>query len=260
VLVPAGAEEAAEAAPKPRPEILAMRAEFVSACLALAEKAADSDPGLARRAARFVQRVAPDDAGAKAILERVGSGADTARDSLALARDRTHVPAWVASWRDLLADGSFGEEGKAGPVRLAAGESSYARPHRAVETGPRYVVEADLRMVRATGGGGAMLGLVFGTGGAGSLSVFLSGGRVIVDEDLEGRIAVLRQADTTAASPGGWHRIALVVDEGKVTVWHGGQPLIARATPRDADLSGDLAVLRAHCEVEVRWLRVGTPP
>ncbi len=254
LVVPGALDRAVGKGETPLEELARRRADFVDDCLAIAERSVEEDPGLARRAALAVRKVDPSNPKAASILEAVGAEAP---GLLEVVRERRHAPDWAARWTDLLADGTFGEDGKDGMLELREGASAYARPVRTIDLGDRYVLEIDCR--RTGGSATSMMGVVFGMGGRSSVSAFLSRGKAVVDESVEGNIRLLGQADLPAAADGAWRRLAVVVEDGRATLWVDGQPLVSRVKATSDELPGGIAVVHAHCSVDVRWLQLGVP-
>jgi len=236
-------------------EVRRLRTSFVAACAGLAEKALDSDPGLERRAWRAV--VAADGRDDRARRRLAALGVDV-HDPVAAGRDERHVPAWVGRWRDLVEDGSFGAAAQANRVAPLDEAGAYTRPSRSVDTGARYVLELELRVWPTAPTW--MFGLVFGNGGGGTCSAFVELESVVADEGRGAGVAVLGRAHHAGASPGVWHRLAVIVVDRRFDVWFDGQPYLRGLAPADGDLSGDVAVLRRDCRGEIRGLRIGSPP
>lgn len=236
-------------------EVRRLRAAFVAACASVAEQARDGDPGLERRALRAA--VAAGDPSA-AVRQRLAVLGDDVGDPLAPRRDVRHVPPWATQWRDLVEDGSFGPAAQAARLVPLDEAAAYTRPTRAVDPGRRYVLEAEVRF-RPTAPTW-MFGLVFGGGSGGACSAFVDPEHVVMDEARGTSVAYLGQAQHTGAAPGVWHRLAVVVDGGRVDVWFDGQPYLRGLTPSEGDLSGDVALLRRDVAGDVRAMRVGRAP
>ncbi len=258
-LLPASAASGDDAPAAARPAavkaLAKQRARFVKACLGLARRYEASDPGLTRRAAHAVLAVAPENTDALLLLERIGPPQGIVPGSL---RTTAHVPAWASRWRDLLHDGTFGTLRADGHLAVPSDGSNILGSRRAVDTGSRYVLELDIRPGKTTGSGPTMLGLEFGGAKGGTLTAFVSGGLLVLDEAKGDSTRLIAQADVTSSEAGGWFRLAVVVDGRSIDVWLGGRPVLRGYEATARDLAGSVGIVHTNCEATVRHVRLGT--
>lgn len=246
-------------------ELRTAREAFVKGLLAFAKERAEKDKTIAARALRLLLEEDPSHAEAAQMLARLGAPAEAARppESPATpAAPATPYPG-ITRWTDMIREKTLGFDEdwtyrEDGVLAISKKGGTLTRPKDAIESGDRFAFEMEVRVTEELERGWAV-GLEFAAEGQDFLTAILLKSEIVLEQQRQGIRHDVGQADVKPIEIGTWHRLAVVVGEGKVQVWLDGKKALD-ATPTDAGtLAGDVGLFHQRCTAEFRVLRLGRP-
>lgn len=243
------AEKRVEALAVAEREFQKLEEKYVADLLALAKAKVASDPGAALAAANRVLEIAPKNAEALALRDRLGE-------------KKTESPfAGVEAWRELVKDKSFRTDSVKYPadvmtIDLATGAKF--RPEPPVELTTDYAAEMEVR-IAAVYDDKWFAGFTIGETKEGYFTVSIEKAQVRVlyyrPKQRPDHVAshAIAPPDLTA-----WHRLGLCVHGARIEVYLDGEKVIDESQSQRVDFSGELGVGQLAAKAEYRMAHVGS--
>ncbi len=240
-------------------ELDALNARFVERVLAFAEARVETDPRLAREAVDTALRVAPESEAALALRDTLGGGADEGGEAgLGTPPAGPFARFALEPWHDLIAKKSMGTSFaryEDGAMLVDTQGGSVSKCVDRIRTGPRFVYEADFRVLEVHADTW-LVGLAFAHDGQHFYAAFTQAPQaVLTRNDLGGGLQELDHHPMKPLALNRWHRLALRVDGAKLSVWLDGEVVLNVTVDDPNDLQGELGIFQQRCKAQYRLLR-----
>jgi hypothetical protein len=245
-------------------ELRAVREAFVRNLLAFARAEAEKDATIAARALRLLLQEDPRHAAATDLLARLGQrGAEPTETATSPAAPPPTSYPGISRWTDLIAEKTFGLDddwtyAEDGTLKVAKRGGTLTRPTTSLDTGERFVLEMEVRVLEELERGWAV-GFAFDDDGNDFLNTILLKSEVVLVQQRNGERSDVGRGDLRPIEREAWHRLAVVVADGKVAVWFDGKKVLDAEPSVDGALGGNIALFHQRCAAQFRVLRLGRP-